>query len=423
MSWALVILGLLALILVHEAGHFVVARLVGAKATRFLVGFPPVALSFRRGETEYGLGAIPLGGYVRIVGMTRPAPDDMVICQDAIEEIDLRRVAGQPELLRPAVAALRSAIADGAPAGECQTLVDRALLALAADEHLLHPKTYRETRDGLEKLRDDLDRRAYWRLPVWRRIAIILAGPGANVLAALVILTVFFWHGVPMQRTSTDVAQVTGAPALAAGLKPGDEIVAVDGTSVHGDWRLVGSAVQASKGAPVTLTVARDGGTETLAPVAPQRVDGRWLLGFSFEQVPDGVRRAPLPQAALDSARWSWFVARESVLGIGRIFTTAEGHTQVSSIVGITAASEQSVQDGSFLWMLGVISLALAIFNLLPFLPLDGGHIVVALAEKLRRGRPLSRILIERVSIVGIAVVLLLFAIGLNNDIGRFAGP
>ncbi|MBJ7334955.1 MAG: site-2 protease family protein, partial [Thermoleophilia bacterium] len=82
MSWAYVIIGLLLLILVHELGHFVVARLVGAKATRFLVGFPPVVLSFTRGETEYGLGAIPLGGYVRIVGMNRPQADDVVVCQD-----------------------------------------------------------------------------------------------------------------------------------------------------------------------------------------------------------------------------------------------------------------------------------------------------------------------------------------------------
>ncbi|MDP4668202.1 MAG: site-2 protease family protein, partial [Gaiellales bacterium] len=72
MSWFAVIIGLLLLIFVHELGHFSVARLVGAKATRFLIGFPPVAVSFRRGETEYGLGVIPLGGYVRIVGMNRP---------------------------------------------------------------------------------------------------------------------------------------------------------------------------------------------------------------------------------------------------------------------------------------------------------------------------------------------------------------
>ena len=98
MTYLIWIVALLVLILVHELGHFSVARLVGAKATRFLVGFPPVALSFRRGETEYGIGMIPLGGYVRIVGMNRPLPDDTIVCQDAIEEIDLRRPEGQRDL-------------------------------------------------------------------------------------------------------------------------------------------------------------------------------------------------------------------------------------------------------------------------------------------------------------------------------------
>jgi hypothetical protein len=89
MSWLYVIVGLLLLVFIHELGHFAVARLVGAKATRFLVGFPPVAISFRRGETEYGLGLIPLGGYVRIVGMNRPQQGDEIILQDAVEEAEL----------------------------------------------------------------------------------------------------------------------------------------------------------------------------------------------------------------------------------------------------------------------------------------------------------------------------------------------
>ncbi len=423
MTYLIWILALLVLILVHELGHFSVARLVGAKATRFLVGFPPVALSFRRGETEYGIGMIPLGGYVRIVGMNRPMPEDAIICQDAIEEIDLRRPEGQRDLLGPATATLKSAIAHDASPAECQTAADRAVLALDADQHLLHPKTYKETRKNLERLRDDLDRRAYWRLPVWKRISIILAGPGANVLAALVILTIFFWHGYPIQKTTTAVSSAAGAPAVAAGLKPGDTITAVNGHSVHGDWTLVGNDIQAAKGAPVTLTVERDGATQTLPAVKPQLVNGRWLVGFTFEQVPAGTKRESLPAAAASSASMSWLITRESVAGLTRIVTTSDGHNQVSSVVGITQQGAQSVRNGSFLWMLGVISLALAIFNLLPFLPLDGGHVVVALAEKLRHGRPLSRVLIERISIVGIAIVMVLFVIGLNNDISRFTGP
>ena len=420
------ILALLLLILVHEAGHFSVARLVGAKATRFLVGFPPVALSFRRGETEYGLGAIPLGGYVRIVGMNRPTPDDLIICQDAIEEIELRRPEGQRDLLGPAAAALRTAIADGAQAAECQTLADRAILALDADQHLLHPKTYAETRKHLERLRDDLDRRAYWRLSVSRRIAIIAAGPAANVLAALVILTAFFaLNGQPNPpKVEPVVGAVTaGLPAAQAGLQVGDRIVSIDGTAVRGDYVRAQQAVQAAAGVPVDVVVERAGAERTLGPVRAVEEDGQWRMGIQFQAT--AVPNTPLSfgQAAAESVRWSWTITRESVLGLVRIVTTADGHRQVSSIVGITQVGAESVDSGGFLWMLGLVSLALAIFNLLPFLPLDGGHIVIALAEKLRRGRPLSRILIERISIVGIALVLLLFAIGLNNDISRFTGP
>ena len=339
MSWAYVIIGLLLLILIHELGHFVVARLVGAKATRFLVGFPPVVLSFTRGETEYGLGAIPLGGYVRIVGMNRPQADDVVVCQDALEEIQLRRPEGQRDILGPAVAQLKGAIVldtDG------QATADRALLALDADQDLLHPKTYQETKKNLTRLRDDLDQRAYWRLAVWRRIAIILAGPGANVIAAIAIFTVFFWHGVPIQKPTTNVASVSGKPAAAAGLQSGDQILSVNGTNVSGDWQKVSEQVQGTKGGPITLTVRRGDTTETLTPVRPELVDGRWLLGFTFQQVSAGVQREPLLTAVGSAFSWSWFVTRESIVGLTKIFTTSDGHTQVSSIVGITATSERN---------------------------------------------------------------------------------
>ena len=422
MTWLYVVLGLLLLVFVHELGHFTVARLVGARATRFLVGFPPVALSFRRGETEYGLGLIPLGGYVRIVGMNRPQRGDEVILQDALEEADLRRPEGQRDLLGPAMAELRGAlILDASPAA--QAAAERALLALETEQDRLHPKTYRQARKDLERLRDDLDPRAYWRLPVWKRISIILAGPGANVAAALVCFALFFWSGVPVVDTTTQVQSVSGTPAAAAGLEPGDEITAVNGTPVAGDWQAVSAAVQEANGGLVTLTVLRDGQPETLKPVRPESVDGRWLLGFTFLQVPGGEERESAPQAVASAATWTWVITRESLVGIKNIVATSDGHEQVSSIVGITAVSEQSVRTGSFLWTLGVVSMALAIFNLLPFLPLDGGHILMALIEKLRRGRPVSRVTIERVSVVGIALMLILFAIGVNNDISRFGGP
>jgi regulator of sigma E protease len=421
MSWLLVVVGILLLVFVHELGHFVVARLVGAKATRFLVGFPPVVAKFTRGETEYGIGAIPLGGYVRIVGMMRPQPGDAAICHDALEEIAERRPEGQRDILAPAVQALAEALP---AAGEsARVAAERALLALEAEQDLLHEKTYRETRKGLERLRDDLDRRAYWRLPVGRRVAIVAAGPAANVLAAIAILAVFFSIGVPQIDISTKVDAVTGTPALTAGLAPGDELVAIDGQPIDGDWRRAVALIQDSKGAPVTLTVDRDGTETALPPVRPVADGDRWILGFSFGQVDAGVRRDAPPQAVMRALQGVWLVTAGTAVGIKDAVTSSQGREQVSSIVGITQISEQSVRSGQFPAMLAFISMALAIFNLLPFLPLDGGHILIALLEKLRRGRPLSRAAVERFSIVGIALILVLFVIGLNNDIGRISGP
>ena len=184
-----------------------------------------------------------------------------------------------------------------------------------------------------------------------------------------------------------------------------------------------GSRLKIASASDTTPSVHRNEPERTLGPVRAVEQDGQWRMGIQFQAT--AVPNTPLSfgQAAAESVRWSWTITRESVLGLVRIVTTADGHRQVSSIVGITQVGAESVDSGGFLWMLGLVSLALAIFNLLPFLPLDGGHIVIALAEKLRRGRPLSRILIERISIVGIALVLLLFAIGLNNDLSRFGGP
>jgi regulator of sigma E protease len=421
MSWVWVILGITFLVFIHELGHFLVARAMGAKATRFLVGFPPVFLKFRRGETEYGLGAIPLGGYVRIVGMMRPQPGDAAVCHDALEELATRRPDGHRDILGPAVQVLDEALPGAGDSA--RVAAERALLALDAEQDLLHAKTYRETKKGLERLRDDLDRRAYWRLPVGRRIAIIAAGPVANVLAAIAILAIFFSVGVPQYEITTRVDAVSATPALTAGLQPGDEIVEIDGQPLAGDWQRAVDLIQESDGAPIALTVQRDGREVPLEAVRPIPQGDRWILGFTFTREDAGVQRDSPPEAVVRALEGVWLVTSGTVVGIKDAVTSSEGREQVSSIVGIAQVSEESVQAGQFPAMLAFISMALAIFNLLPFLPLDGGHIVIALMEKLRRGRPLSRVAMERFSIVGIALILVLFVIGLNNDIGRISAP
>ena len=192
---------------------------------------------------------------------------------------------------------------------------------------------------------------------------------------------------------------IEDSPAEAAGVQPGDKIVAIDGEPVDGDS--IRPTIQASEGAPVQLTVERDGETVQLPAVRPE------------------VSEEFGPLAAVgESFRVTWEVTKEIGRSVGRLVTGDGG--DVSSPVGIVQGSSEAVQQGTdtYLWVLGLISLSLALLNLLPLLPLDGGHIAFSIAEGIR-GRAIAREVYERVSVVGIAVVLLLFFIGLSNDVGR----
>jgi regulator of sigma E protease len=420
-SVALVIGGLLFLILIHELGHFLVAKAVGAKATKFYIGFPPALVRWRRGETEYGIGTIPLGGYVRIVGMTRPQASDLYRVNDAVEEAAHRREHPDEDRFASSVGELRTHLEhedlDGvAPAATT------ALATLDDDRELLDPRTAAEARKDLDRLAEEADPRAYWRLPVWRRVAIIAAGPAANLLTALLILTVYFAHGTPVVDISSQIDSVnSGSPAAAAGMHSGDRIVAIDGARVQPQD--VRPKIQAAQDRPITVTVQRDGKEVTLAPVRAQKTADGYLLGFRFGTQRVGTKSYGVVEAVDKSVRTIGVVTRESLSVLGTVFTRSDSRQQLSTPVGIVDQGSQTVKEGSFPGVLALISLALAIFNLLPFLPLDGGHILFALLEKVRGGRPISRAVFERVSVVGIALMLVLFFIGFTNDINRISAP
>jgi regulator of sigma E protease len=144
--------------------------------------------------------------------------------------------------------------------------------------------------------------------------------------------------------------------------------------------------------------------------------DGRYRLGFVLAG--EGL---PAYQALGESFHLSWRVTREIGASLGRL-VTGEGRDEIASPVGIVQGSSDAAKQGTenFLFVLGLISLSIALLNLLPLLPLDGGHIVFAVAEGVR-GRSVRREVYERVSVVGIGIVLVLFVIGLTNDIGRLS--
>jgi regulator of sigma E protease len=205
---------------------------------------------------------------------------------------------------------------------------------------------------------------------------------------------------------------VEGRPAQAAGLRPGDTIVAIDGAPVVAED--IPDRISGSGGAPSARVVERDGSRVTLGPVRPERVEGAYRLGFVLE----GTGLSP-PDAAWAAVKLTGEVTREIGRSLGRL-VQGEGREEIASPVGITQASSNALNQGfeTFLWVMGLISLSLALLNLLPLLPLDGGHIAFSLVEGVR-GRAVARSVYERVSAVGIALVLLLFFIGLSNDIGR----
>jgi regulator of sigma E protease len=400
-SWLVAILGLAFLVLIHEAGHFFTARLLGMRPRRFYLGFPPAVAKVNRGGIEYGIGAIPLGGYVKIPGMHRPAPSDL--------DAHLGRAVHEAPELTGSVERLKRRL----ERGEFTEGVELAALEAGVTGAELTPAARRSAERGLSELRDGLGGDAYWRARTWKRVAVIFAGPGTNLVFAIALLAVVFAFGVRVATLTVNEVE-PGSPADLAGLRAGDRIVGAEGQPV-GEFNEIYDAVQASEGRPVTLVVDRNGRKRAIHVTPTHYLDQNWAVGFR-----PGVRSqrySPGEAIALAFGR-TWEVTK----AIGRAFSrlvTREGRRDISSPVGITRVSSQAVEVDFrvYLQLLAFISLSLALLNLLPLLPLDGGHIAFSIVEGVRR-RAVGREVYERVSVVGIALVLMLFFIGLSNDLG-----
>ena len=352
---------LMGLVLVHEAGHMVVAKWCGMRVERFSIFFGRPIASFTRGETEYAIGWLPLGGYVKISGMT------------VGEEI--------PE------------------------------------EHA---------------------HRAYSASATWKRVATIAAGPAVNIVLAIGIFAAIFWIGVPTFNPTTSVAGVVkDSAAQRAGLTAGDRLLAVDGVAAKGDPERIRTELQSgTPGETVRLTISRDGKTITRTATLQKLSDGTGGvrkdpetgkplagLGFTFGVVQGPTIRSGPIEGLRQGWDFSWFIVKTNVRVIGDAFTSSEARSQVSSVVGVGAVFNEVAGEGwvTVLRFIGVISLALGIFNLIPILPLDGGHILFALLERVK-GSAFSAVTYGRASFVGLAIVMLIFVFAIQNDIGRITG-
>ena len=358
MSWVWVFVGFCLLIILHEAGHFFAAKATGMRVERFFLFFGPTIWSFKRGETEYGVKSIPLGGYVKITGMN-------------------------PE----------------------------------------------------EDVPPEVAHRSYYKQDVWKRIVVVAAGPAVNIALAFLILFGVYWAN-GREEIQQSVGEIRKGTPAAKVLQPGDEIVAIDGKRFAGldteerltkfgetvathkcDGKQVDGCVAAT---PVQLEVRRDGQMKTIT-VYPRydKEAKRALVGFSYGSVNHPVGAG---EAAREAGDAIWEVADGTLHVFTHLFEK-EQREQVSGVVGISDVGHQVIEKGleRALLLLAFVSLSLGLVNLLPILPLDGGHIFWSLVEKVR-GRPVSLRVMERATAVGIALVLMLFFLGLSNDIGRITG-
>jgi regulator of sigma E protease len=408
MTWLVVIGGLVLLIFLHELGHFSVALAVGMRPRSFYIGFPPALVKVRRKGVEYGIGMIPLGGLVRIPGMHRPAARDLhAFVEPAVRE--------QPSLA-PAVGAVRRALEaeDYAAARQAYPELEREVGTAQ-----LSPRAKRSAERAQRDVEEGIAPDAYWRAATWKRVAVIAAGPLANVVIAFAILfAVFAVSGAPSGHPSSTVASVkAGTPAAAAGLRAGDRVVAVNGRPTN-SFGAAANLIRATRGRPVTLTVQRSGRRVNVGPGRTILLDGRWVFGFE----PATARVHYSTGKAADRAASNlWSVVTGTGKGLSDLFSS-HWRQNLSGPVGIVRASHDELKVGVswYLEILAFVSMSLALLNLLPLLPLDGGHILFSLIEGVRR-RALAREVYERVSVVGIAFILLIFVIAFSNDVS--VGP
>ena len=339
------------LVFVHELGHFAVAKRLGVKVLRFSIGFGPVIFARKKGETEYALSAIPMGGYVKMLGE---------------EDADDAEVLAEPE-------------------------------------------------------------RAFSTQPVGRRAAIVFAGPAMNFVFAFVVYALLFTLvGVELPSNKPIVGGVTpGLPAAQAGLKPNDRILAINGQPTT-TWEELSKTVVASSGAPLTLTVERDGQQFPLV-ITPALQDSRTLFGepagkvyrIGIEASHEWSRVGPL-QAIGVAAEQTWTASVMVVKGLVLMVQGRVPLRELGGPIAIARAAGDQARAGmrQFLSMLAFLSINLGVLNLLPIPALDGGHLAFFLVEGMLR-RPLRQRHREIAQQVGLLVLLTLMVFVFYNDIHR----
>lgn len=441
----LVVVGILLSIALHEIGHLVPAKLFKVRVTQYMVGFGRTVWSKRRGETEYGVKAIPLGGYVAMIGMYPPPEADRNTPDVAGEDV----YGGDPTA--PSTEHSDPYLSDigqqyGRRPEPAQSDSERGIVR-SQSTGIFQQMSADAREVAAEELQPGDEERMFYRLPIWKRIIIMLGGPLMNGLIALVITAgTISLHGT--EEPTTEVNEVfecvvsveeseagreectasdPAGPAYEAGLRPGDEIVAFGGQEVQ-EWEDLTGLIRESADQSTQLEYLRDGErrTTTLTPLLVDRPvtdafgraerddDGGLItepVGFIGMGAGSELQRQPVTEAGP--------IVWEQTKAVGEVvvqlpwrvydvavstFTSAERDPDgplsvvgVGRIAGELSAQEQIPLESRFATLMSLVAgvnIALMVFNLIPLLPLDGGHVAGALYEGLRRrlakllGRP-----------------------------------
>ena len=407
-----IVVGLTISIGLHELGHLIPAKRFGVRVSQYMIGFGPTIFSRRKGETEYGLKAIPLGGYIAMSGMYPPKADgSQRNATTSFMDVVLQEGGTTG-------ASVEAAIEETEPVkGRVGSMIDDAREASA------------------ETIAPGEDHRAFYQLPIHKRIIIMLGGPFANLVIAIVAYAIVLCgFGIPqisttigsvnecvIPATSTQTECTAAdpiAPAAKAGILPGDRLVSVDGVPIT-TWEESTAIIRESAGDPIAIVVERDGAEVTLT--ATPMLSERYVTDDKGEIVegPDGEPETmtvgflgigPASETVQQPITAVLPAVGDNIVAVGKIILTlpmrmidvvnAAFGTQERdpngpiSVVGIgRLAGEITSLDSapvasrvaSLIGMIASLNVALLVFNLVPLLPLDGGHVAGALWEGLRR--------------------------------------
>ncbi len=443
----IVLIGLM--VLVHEFGHFLVAKLCGVRVERFSIGFPPRLFGFKIGETDYCISATPLGGYVKMTGENMPGENMQMegADQDLIEaqKEDPGALTSHPRWQRILIA-VAGPVANfvlalvlmfvyygwinEVPVVQVKSpTVDWVVPGTAAAQAGMQPG-------------DVIERFAGIKDPSWNQVFLQIK-INANEQVPVVVdrdnKTVDLSLQVPASAKSDNfdlsdagilrrtqpgpigVADVlSGSPAAGAGLRPGDAIESVDGLHLHSVESLV-AFLQAGEGKPVSVVIERNGKALPPVTIKPKQIQGGWKLGFGGAL--PAMHQAPLPLAEA-MAHSTKFLSNNTFFVIEvvkRMFEHKVSVRQLSGPVGIAhMAGEAAEAHGWYpkFFLAAVISLQLGILNLLPFPILDGGMILFLLIESVLR-HDINLNVKERIYQAAFVVLVVFFAFIIFNDVSR----